>query len=130
VGAAVKLGVEDGIEACVADGQSLKSAKSASSDFVHAHGVFVYLPFMTSYRYFMEIARIAAPGAFVAFDIISEQCLNAETVDRWLKSGHSYPCFLSLAYVSQVFEGKGFRYVGGFLSPYSVGTSEYLVFTH
>jgi hypothetical protein len=51
------------VEACAADGQSLESTESNSSDLIHAYGVFVYLPFMISYRYFKEIARVAAPGA-------------------------------------------------------------------
>jgi hypothetical protein len=32
------------VEACEADGRSLKSTKTASVDLVHAHGVFVYVP--------------------------------------------------------------------------------------
>jgi Methyltransferase domain len=117
------------IEACAADGQSLKSTTSNSVDLIQAHGVFVYLPFLTSYRYFKEIIRVAAPGSFVILDIISERCMEPQTVERWLQSGHVFPCFLSTTYVGQIFEKNGFRFVEDILSPYGVGWSEYLVFT-
>jgi phospholipid N-methyltransferase len=81
------------IEACDADGQSLRSTQSGSRDFIHAHGVFVYLPFMVSYRYFQEIARVAAPGAFVAFDIISEKCLDPSTVITGSRTISTFPAF-------------------------------------
>jgi hypothetical protein len=115
------------IQVCAADGRSLKSTDSNSSELIHAHGVFVYLPFMISYRYFKEIARVAAPGAFVAFDIISERCLDSKTVEKWIESGHDFPCFLSSPYVMQFFETCGFCLVDRFLWPLDVGWSEYLI---
>lgn len=118
------------IEPCSTDGRSFASTRSQIADLIHAHGVFVYLPFMTSYRYFKEIVRVAASGSFVAFDIISEQCLDTETVDKWIKAGHDFPCFLCSAYVREFFENNGFRLVDSFFSPYDVGRSEYLVFRH
>ena len=56
------------------DEYSLRHTSAGSVDVVHAHGVFVYLPFLTTYRYFREIARVIAPGAYVVFDIIIEDC--------------------------------------------------------
>ena len=41
-----------------ADGVSLKDTPTRSIDLLHAHGVFVYLPFLASYRYFKEIFRV------------------------------------------------------------------------
>jgi SAM-dependent methyltransferase len=116
------------VKACAADGRSLKFTKSNSTDLIHAHGVFVYLPFMISYRYFKEIARVVAPGAFVAFDICSEACFDTETAEKWLASDHNWPCFLSTAYVRQFFHNNGFVFVESFLTPFNVGWSEYLVF--
>ena len=77
------------------DGTSLKYTKPSSVDFLHAHGVFVYLPFLVSYNYFIEIWRVTKPGAIVIFDIISENCLDEDTVLDWLSSENRYPCFLS-----------------------------------
>jgi hypothetical protein len=117
------------VEACPADGRSLKSTHSSSCDLVHAYGVFVYLPFFTSYRYFKEIARVAAPEAFVAFDIISERCLDSETAEKCIEGGHEFFCFLSSAYVRQFFETNGFRFVDNFILRYPVHQSEFLVFS-
>jgi SAM-dependent methyltransferase len=122
------LGKNYPIEVCAADGRSLKSTASKSTDLIHAHGVFVYLPFLVSYRYFKEMTRVAAPGAFIVFDMYSERCLDAETVEKWIESGHEFPCFLSTAYVRQVFERAGFRFVDSFLWAHGTGWSEYLVF--
>jgi hypothetical protein len=99
------------VEDSHADGKSLARTKSHSVDLIHAYGVFVYLPLMISIRYFREIARVAAPGAFVVFNIISERCLDERTTEAWLNSSLNYPCFLSTAYVSRLFEDNRFRLV-------------------
>jgi SAM-dependent methyltransferase len=117
------------VEACTADGRSLHATPSNSVDFIHAHGVFVYLPFLISYRYFKEIVRVAAPEAVVVFDCFSEASFDREAVDKWIESGELFPCFLSTTYVRQFFEDSGFRLTDSFPSPYSAGFSEYLVFS-
>ena len=67
-----------------ADGMTLRQTPSMSADLIHAHGVFVYLPFLVSYRYWSEIWRITRENGIVAFDIISEECLDEQMVDKWL----------------------------------------------
>jgi len=111
-----------------ADGVTMKQTPSMSADLVHAHGVFVYLPFLVSYRYWKEIWRITKYNGFVVFDIISEVCLDEETVEKWLNSNHNYPCFLSKQYVASLFENQGFSLVNSFKNRYGEGHSEYLVF--
>lgn len=110
------------------DGQSLSSTADHSVDFLHAHGVFVYLPFLVSYRYWQEIWRVTKPGAQVAFDIISEACLDAQSVESWLDSEHNYPCFLSEDYVMRTFLSQGFSFRGKFFNRYGEGRSLYLLF--
>jgi hypothetical protein len=78
-------------------------------------------------RYFKEIVRVAAPGAFVVFNIFSEDCFDPQTVEAWIESGDTHPCFLSTAYVERFFVNNGFRLVGRFVTQYGVGRSEYLV---
>jgi SAM-dependent methyltransferase len=117
------------VEVCTADGRSLRATPSNSVDFIHAHGVFVYLPFLISYRYFKEILRVAAPEALVVFDFFSEASFARETVDKWIESGGLFPCFLSAAYVRQFFEDSGFRVTDSFSARCGVGFSEYLVFS-
>lgn len=111
-----------------ADGISLTPTASESADLVHAHGVFVYLPFLTTWRYWQELWRVTRPGGMVAFDIFSENCFSAADMERWLSSGETYPCFLSTAYVTDVFAQHNFQLVDQFLSPCCEGHSEYLIF--
>ena len=111
-----------------ADGESLKQTRSNSVDLLHAHGLFVYLPFLVSHRYWKEIWRVVKSGGFVVFDIICEDCLDERTVEKWLISGHKYPCFLAKDYVVSLFEKHGFALVKSFMNRYGQGHSLYLVF--
>lgn len=111
-----------------ADGITLRQTPNRSVDLVHVHGVFVYLPFLVSYRYWMEIWRITKKGGMVVFDIISEDCLDERTVDKWLNSNINYPCFLSKSFVVSLFGKHGFSLVSTFKHVYGEGQSEYLVF--
>lgn len=110
------------------DGKSLMHTKPATVDIVHAHGVFVYLNFLTTYRYFLEIVRVVKPNGWCVFDIMTEECFDDKTVNKWLESDHNYPCFLSKAYVMQFFERRGLNLVGDFFNRYGAGKSHYMVF--
>ena len=111
------------------DGCTLTHTPSATVQLVHAHGVFVALQFLTSYSYFKEIVRVTAPEGYAVFDIISEDCLDEDTVDLWLNSNLRYPSFLSKKYVIDFFNQHGFHLVDDFKLPLLVqGDSCYLVF--
>jgi hypothetical protein len=110
-----------------ADGCSLNQTQSSGVDLVHAHGVFVYLPFLTSYNYFKEIWRVAGPGSYIVFDIMSERCFDEATTEKWLASPHRYACFLSKAYVVNLFDRNGFVLLGSYTENWGAGISEYLV---
>lgn len=112
-----------------ADGETLWQTPNKSVDIVHSHGVFVYIPFLIAYGYFKEIWRVTADGGIVVFDIFSEDCLDEETMDKWLDSTHRYPCFLSKSYVASHFVKHGFRLINTFKNKHGAGQSEYLVFT-
>jgi SAM-dependent methyltransferase len=71
------------------DGRTLASTPSASLDLVHAQKAFVYLDFATTVGYFREMARVVRPGGVVAFDIVSERCLDEEILDMWVNVGHT-----------------------------------------
>ena len=111
-----------------ADGSSLRFTHDYSAGLIHAHGVFVYLPFLISYRYWEEIWRTTKIGGFVIFDIISEDCLQRDLIQKWLESNHSYPCFLSKSFTVSLFNSHGFSLVKTFTHRYGAGKSEYLVF--
>jgi len=111
-----------------ADGETLNETKDNSIDLVQAHGVFVYLPFLSTYRYWKEIFRVCSKTSYVVFDVFSESCLEPSDVDLWLKSGQTYPCFLSYSYVKQLFAENGYELVNRFFVPYGASRSEYLIF--
>lgn len=111
-----------------ADGFSLRFTSDSSVDLIHAHGVFVYLPFLISYRYWKEIWRTTKIGSFVLFDIFSEDCLQEDLLEQWLQSKHNYPCFLSKSFTISHFRDHGFSLVKTFTHRYGEGRSEYLFF--
>lgn len=122
------LGSKYPIESHAADGVSLGTTSSNSVDLLHAHGVFVYLPFLDSYRYWKETWRVVRNGGWVVFDVFSEDCVDEQTIENWLKSEDRYPCFLSKRYLVALFKRKGFSLRTSFTNPYGAGNSEYLVF--
>ena len=94
-----------------------------------AHGVFVYLPFLVTCGYLAEALRVAADGGYIAFDVLTENCLDSETVQRWLASGEYYPCFFGKQYTIDFMARAGCVLVSSFFNrKYGPGRSEYLVF--
>ena len=114
------------VEVCETDGQTLKATSTASVDLVHAHGVFVYTPFLVFCRYLQEIDRVTKPGAYVVFDVFSETTMSPDLVARWLASEHRYPCILPAGYICGAL--GGFDLVDRFTAVFGPGLSEYLVF--
>jgi len=62
------------------DGRTLSQTPDGSIDLVHAHKVFVYIEFCITAGYLEEMARVVRPGGVVAFDIVTEECLDDEVV--------------------------------------------------
>ena len=121
------LQAEFGVISHEADGCSLRQTPDRTAELVHAHGVFVYLPFLVSYQYWKEIWRITKTGGTVVFDIISEDCLDEATVEQWISAGITYPCFVSKAFLVLLFEAHGFSLLTSFKQRYGEGLSEYLI---
>ena len=114
------------------DGTSLAATATGSVDLVHAHKVFPGIPFLVTYRYFEEVARVAAPGCKVVFDIVTEGCMDDTTVARWLDSGagyQDYPNMMPRQYVVDLFARRGFTADGSVMVPMRPGVTECLVFT-
>jgi hypothetical protein len=110
------------------DGRSLSSTPTASIDLVQAHKVFVYTPFLTSCRYFAEMARVVRGGGHVVFDVITECCMDDETLAAWLASDLNFPCLMPKQYAIRVMESKGLGFVGSFFIPLVRGKTECMVF--
>ncbi len=113
------------------DGRSLAATPDASVDLVQAHKVFSGIPFLPTCLYWAEMARVARPGGYAAFDVISERCLDAPTLDKWLRSeieNGAYPAVVPRAVVTTYFDGQGFDLVGTAMIPIGPGTAELFVF--
>ena len=110
------------------DGFSLKDTNDNSIDLVHSHGVFVYLPFFDSLRYFKEIDRISSKNAIIVFDCITEDCLDELLLNKWIDSQFSFPRIMPEKYIFDFFPISNYKLVGNFFTPYGQGKSKYFVF--
>jgi len=110
------------------DGLSLGHSVSESSDLVQAHKVFVALPFMTTCRYFNEMARVVRPGGRVVFDIVTEDCMSEEVLAKWIASGSQYPTVVPKAFAVDYMRKRGLSFVDSFRVPLSVGLTECMIF--
>ncbi|MDX2257906.1 MAG: class I SAM-dependent methyltransferase [Hyphomicrobiaceae bacterium] len=112
-------------------GFDLAATASATADLVHAHKVFSSIAFMPTCCYWAEMIRVLKPGGFAAFDIMTEACLPAETVERWIASGiraGTYPAAVPRAAAVEFFKGRGADLVGSALGALGPGQTELLVF--
>ena len=67
-----------------ADGHTLASTGSSSVDLVHSHKLLCYIPFVTAVCYLDEMARVVRPGGTVAFDLITDDCMDSQMTKTWL----------------------------------------------
>jgi phospholipid N-methyltransferase len=112
-----------------ADGTSLRNTATESVGLVHAHKVFVYLPFIVTFQYFKEMIRVARPGGTMVFDIVSELCMPDSTIEQWIADRTYFRCLLPRDFVIEFFTRKQCSLCSSFLAPMLPGQSEYLVFT-
>jgi len=114
-----------------ADGVSLRQSADASFDLVHAHKVFPGVPFLGTCRYFKEMSRVVKTGGHVVFDIVTEDCMDAETLASWLDAGGDYqvyPNLLPKKYVCELLARLALDPVGSFFVPMKPGATECFVF--
>lgn len=109
------------------DGHTLSQTADGSVDLVHAHKVFVYLEFYATAGYLPEMARAVRPGGTVAFDIVTEACLDEETVRTWAREGTIYRP-VPRTWAVELMQRHGLTLRGSHFSPLPPGTSELLVF--
>jgi SAM-dependent methyltransferase len=109
------------------DGRTLRDTATASVDLVHAQKVFVYLDFATLVGYFEEMARVVRAGGAVAFDVVTEGCLDDATVAAWSAKGSIFRP-VPRAWILDFLERRGLTYVGHHIAPLPPGTTELLVF--
>ena len=109
------------------DGHTLSQTPDGSVDLVHAQKVFVYCEFFTTAGYLEEMARVVRPGGTVAFDIVTEECLDDETVREWVRIASFYRP-VPRAWTVEFMRRRGLTLRGSHFSPLPPGTTELLVF--
>jgi len=114
-----------------ADEPSPAATPSSSIDLVHAHKVFEALFTLTVLGYLRELARVVRPGGRVVFDAMTEGCLDARVLERWMALGalHGvYPAVLPRSLVLGMAQDWGLRLLGSFIVPMKPGSTECFVF--
>jgi len=109
------------------EGRTLSQTPDSSVDLVHAHKLFVYCEFFTTAGYLEEMARVTRPGGAVAFDIVTEECLDDETIREWVKVSSFYRP-VPREWAVEFMRRRGFTLRGSHFSPLPPGTAELLVF--
>lgn len=113
------------------NGYTLDSTPAASVDLVHAHKVFNSINFMPACSLWQEMVRVTRPGGHCVFDIMTERCLSAEMISRWVASGiraGSYPAAMPRGPVVEFFEAARLTLIESFIGPLGPGTTEVFVF--
>ena len=114
-----------------ATGLNLNVTETASIDLAQALKVFSAVDLITTFRYWPEMVRVTRPGGWVVFDVVTESCLDPDTVDRWTGCGlrpGNYPGAVPRATVLNYFSARGFSTTGTFQIPMGPGTTEVFVF--
>jgi SAM-dependent methyltransferase len=109
------------------DGHTLKPTPDSSVDLVHSQKTFVYLEFYAVAGYLAEMARVVRPGGTVAFDIVTEPCLDEETVATWARLGTIFRP-ISRTWTVDFMRRRGLTLRGSHFTPLPVGRAEVLVF--
>jgi Methyltransferase domain len=111
-----------------ADGRTLSQTATASVDLVHSHKLFVYTPLVTSVGYWWEMARVARPGGAVAFDIVTENCLDEPTISTWVSEDVTLYSMIPRQWTVDLLGRVSLTLVGSTFVPMSGGRTELLVF--
>lgn len=121
-----------GVVARPTEGFALAATPDGSIDLVLAHKVFNTLTFLGTSRYFFEMARVTRPGGRIVFDVMTETCLDPDTMRAWATQGgaghDSYPAAMPRRTCVDLFATLGCTLEAGFLAPMGVASTEVLVF--
>jgi SAM-dependent methyltransferase len=109
------------------DGRTLSATASGSVDLVHAHKVFVYVPFWVSLGYMQEMARVVRPGGTIAFDVVTEPCMDERAIEHWIRE-QSFYLPTPRDWVTEHLANRGLEYIGQHFSVLPPGRAELLVF--
>ena len=110
-----------------ADGHTLAATPDGSVDLVHSQRTFSYLAPYVAIGYMAEMARVVKPGGVVAFDAVTDPCLDDRTAELWATIGTVHH-MISRDWVVQYLGRRGLELVGSHFTPLPPGTSELMVF--
>lgn len=111
-----------------ADGHTLRYTPDNSCGLVVAFGVFVYLPVLNSFEYFMEMCRVVTKNGYIVFDCFLDESWNETVIQKWIASGHTYPALLPINLLVDFFKRRGCKLIHRFSKKYGCDFSDYLVF--
>jgi SAM-dependent methyltransferase len=109
------------------DGRTLSETGDATVDLIHSQKLFTYLDFPVCVGYLGEMARVVRPGGVVAFDAVTEPCLDDETVRHWMNETTIYFPF-PRDWTIEFLDRLGLELLGSHFTPLPPGRSELLVF--
>ncbi len=109
------------------DGRTLSQTPDSSVDLAHAHKVFVYTECYVTVGYMAEMARVVRRGGTVAFDIVTDPCLDEETIAKWLRDTSFYRP-VPREWAVDFMRRRGLSLLGSHFTPLPPGRSELLVF--
>lgn len=114
------------------NGRTLAGSASASADLVQAHKVFCGISLTPTLSNWREMARVTRPGGHVVFDVITEECLSPQMIERWVDADMHlgpYPATIPKAVCVNYFAWRNFDLKGTFqIKLGQPGTTEVLVF--
>lgn len=111
------------------NGFDLSFENDSTIDNLLAHGVFVYLPLLHTYKYFSEIVRVVNKNGLIAFDIYCDEDWNLDTIQTWSENGnHLYPVIINKQTVIDFFIKNNFRLINNFNKKHGQTFSTYLIF--
>jgi SAM-dependent methyltransferase len=110
-----------------ADGHTLSATASDSVDLVHANKVFLYIPFVTTVGYLEEMARVVRPGGVVAFDIVTEDCMDEKAIRTWVDENAVLYMLTPRAWTLDLLDRYGLTLLGSHFEPLSGAHTELLV---
>jgi SAM-dependent methyltransferase len=111
-----------------ADGHTLSHTASESVDLVHAHKLFIYVPLVVAVGYMWEMARVVRPGGVVAFDIVTEDCMDDTMTKRWVTEGATIYSMTPRQWTIDLLDRSGLSLLGRAFAALSGGRTELLVF--
>jgi hypothetical protein len=114
------------------DGTTLAETETGSVALVHAHKLFIGLPFLATVSYFEEMARVVQNGGWVVFDIMTEACFSPEYLKAWFDAKPWdwawSPHMVAKDFTVKLFADRGISFVGSFQIPIFPAITECMVF--